>query len=311
MKKNIIIITGPTAVGKSELSISLAKDISGEIISADSMQVYRGMDIGTAKIRPEQMQGVKHHLIDILDPDEEFNVSSFVDCANDALKKIYKGGAIPIVAGGTAFYIQALLKQVDFSDDSGKDDELRNRLEKQDADELFKKLQEADPESCKAIHKNNKKRIVRALEYYYLTGKKISEHNEEQKQKDPEFNFVYFVLTDERSRLYDRINARVDKMFEDGLLDEVRALKKAGYSSGLTSMQAIGYKEIYSYLNGTISLDEAGELIKQNTRHFAKRQLTWFRKEPEVIYVDLSVNGRDEKKLHDIIKNNMKDRGII
>ena len=169
MKKNIVIITGPTAVGKSELSISLAKDIRGEIISADSMQVYRGMDIGTAKISPEQMQGVKHYLIDILDPDEEFNVSSFVDCANDALDKIYKGGAVPIVAGGTAFYIQALLKQVDFSDDSGKDDELRNRLEERDTDELFEKLIEADPESCKVIHKNNKKRIVRALEYFYLT----------------------------------------------------------------------------------------------------------------------------------------------
>ena len=311
MKKNIVIITGPTAVGKSELSISLAKDIRGEIISADSMQVYRGMDIGTAKISPEQMQGVKHYLIDILDPDEEFNVSSFVDCANDALDKIYKGGAVPIVAGGTAFYIQALPKQVDFSDDSGKDDELRNRLEEQDTDELFEKLKEADPESCKVIHKNNKKRIVRALEYVYLTGKKISEHNDEQKHKEPEFNFAYFVLTDDRSRLYDRINARVDKMFEEGLLDEVRALKEAGYSAGLTSMQAIGYKEIYSYLSGEISLDEAKNLIKQNTRHFAKRQLTWFRKEPDVIWIDYSVTGRDEKKLLDIIKSNMKDRGII
>ncbi len=311
MKKNIVIITGPTAVGKSELSISLAKDIRGEIISADSMQVYRGMDIGTAKISPEQMQGVKHYLIDILDPDEEFNVSSFVDCANDALDKIYKGGAVPIVAGGTAFYIQALLKQVDFSDDSGKDDELRNRLEEQDTDELFEKLKEADPESCKVIHKNNKKRIVRALEYFYLTGKKISEHNDEQKHKEPEFNFAYFVLTDDRSRLYDRINARVDKMFEEGLLDEVRELKEAGYSAGLTSMQAIGYKEIYSYLSGEISLDEAKNLIKLNTRHFAKRQLTWFRKEPDVIWIDYSVTGRDEKKLLDIIKSNMKDRGII
>ena len=311
MKKNIVIITGPTAVGKSELSISLAKDIRGEIISADSMQVYRGMDIGTAKISPEQMQGVKHYLIDILDPDEEFNVSSFVDCANDALDKIYKGGAVPIVAGGTAFYIQALLKQVDFSDDSGKDDELRNRLEEQDTDELFEKLKEADPESCKVIHKNNKKRILRALEYFYLTGKKISEHNDEQKHKEPEFNFAYFVLTDDRSRLYDRINARVDKMFEEGLLDEVRELKEAGYSAGLTSMQAIGYKEIYSYLSGEISLDEAKNLIKLNTRHFAKRQLTWFRKEPDVIWIDYSVTGRDEKKLLDIIKSNMKDRGII
>ena len=311
MKKNIVIITGPTAVGKSELSISLAKDIRGEIISADSMQVYRGMDIGTAKISPEQMQGVKHYLIDILDPDEEFNVSSFVDCANDALDKIYKGGAVPIVAGGTAFYIQALLKQVDFSDDSGKDDELRNRLEEQDTDELFEKLKEADPESCKVIHKNNKKRIVRALEYFYLTGKKISEHNDEQKHKEPEFNFAYFVLTDDRSRLYDRINARVDKMFEEGLLDEVRELKEAGYSAGLTSMQAIGYKEIYSYLSGEISLDEAKNLIKLNTRHFAKRQLTWFRKEQDVIWIDYSVTGRDEKKLLDIIKSNMKDRGII
>lgn len=311
MKKNIVIITGPTAVGKSELSINLAKEIDGEIVSADSMQVYRGMDIGTAKIRPEQMQGVKHFLIDILEPDEEFNVSSFVDHANDALEKIYESGALPIVAGGTAFYIQALLKQVDFSDDSGKDNELRNKLEEQDADKLYKKLQETDPESCKVIHKNNKKRIVRALEYFYLTGKRISEHNEEQKQKDPEFNFAYFVLTDERSRLYNRINTRVDKMFEEGLLDEVRGLKEAGYSAGLTSMQGIGYKEIYSYLNGEISLDEAKDLIKQNTRHFAKRQLTWFRREPEVIWVDFSVTGRDEKNLIDMIKSNLKDRGII
>ena len=311
MKKNLVIITGPTAVGKSELSISLAKDIGGEIISADSMQVYRGMDIGTAKISPEEMKGIKHYLIDILSPDEEFNVSSFTGYANRALDEIYSDGAVPIVAGGTAFYIQALLKQVDFSEESGKDADLRKELEGKDSGELYEKLMELDPDSCNIIHRNNKKRIIRALEYYYSTGERISGHNEIQRQKEPEFNFAYFVLTDERSRLYERINARVDKMFREGLLQEVASLRDAGYGSGLTSMQAIGYKELFSYLDGETSLEEAKGLVKLNTRHFAKRQLTWFRKEPDVIWIDYSETGRDEKVLLDIIKENLKERGII
>ena len=311
MKKKIVILTGPTAVGKSELGIRLAKDVGGEIISADSMQVYRGMDIGTAKIKGSEMNGVKHYLIDILDPDEEFNVSSFVDHANDALDKIYADCAIPIVVGGTAFYIQALLKQVDFSDDSGKDEALRSRLEEKSTDELYGKLLEADPESCEIIHKNNKKRIIRALEYYYMTGEKISEHNAAQKQKEPDFDFAYFVLTDERSRLYDRIDARVDKMMDAGLEDEVKGLMAAGFDAGLTSMQAIGYKEMRACIEGEISRETAVGLIKQNTRHFAKRQLTWFRKEPDVIWIDYSETGTESRVLLDIIKRNLKDRGII
>ena len=311
MKKDIIILTGPTAVGKSDLAVSLAKDIGGMIISADSMQVYKGMDIGTAKITNEEMQGVPHFLINVLEPDEEFNVSSFVDMANEALDKIYECGAIPVIAGGTAFYIQALLKQVDFADDSGKDEALRKSLEEKSEDELFKDLSEVDPESAAAIHKNNKKRLVRALEYFTLTGEKISDHNRLWKEKASDFNFAYFVLTDERSVLYERINRRVDEMFDAGLVEEVKALKTKGFGPGLTSMQAIGYREVWDYLEGLIGLEEAREKVKLNTRHFAKRQLTWFRKEPDVIWLDYSVIGRDREKVLGIIKSESKNRGII
>ena len=311
MKRKLVILTGPTAVGKSELGIRLAKEIGGEIISADSMQVYRGMDIGTAKLTEPEMQGVKHYLINVLEPDEEFNVSYFTDSANEALDKIYAAGNLPIVVGGTAFYIQALLKQVDFSEESGKDEALRARLEAKDTDELYGELHKVDPESCGIIHKNNRKRIIRALEYFYMTGEKISVHNEREKKKEPEFDFAYFVLTDDRKKLYDRINARVDKMLEAGLEDEVRALKGAGYSPGLTSMQGIGYKEMLSYLSGEMSLEETRELIKKNTRHFAKRQLTWFRKESDVIWIDYSKTGTDAEVLLDIIKSNLRERGII
>ena len=314
MKKPLVIISGPTAVGKTDISINLAKKINGEIISADSIQVYKKMDIGSAKIRPEEMQGVTHYMIDELEPDEDFNVYKFKELALKYLDVIYSKGKIPIIVGGTGFYVQALLYDVDFAENE-EDDSIRKELyktaEEKGANYLHKILEEIDPESAAQIHENNIKRVARAIEYYKQTGYKISEHNKEQWQKESPYNFAYFVLDRKREELYDRINKRVDIMHNKGIIDEVANLKLLGYSRNLTSMQGIGYKEIYAFLDGECSEDEAFEKIKQNTRHFAKRQLTWFRREPEVIWVDFSVTGRDEKNLIDMIKSNLKDRGII
>lgn len=260
MKKPLVILTGPTAVGKTELSINLAKAIGGEIISADSMQVYKEMDIGTAKIMPHEMQGVPHYLVDEFSPDEEFHVVKFKEYAEHYMKQIYEKGKIPIIVGGTGFYIQALLKNVSF--DENKEDkafreELQDFAKEHGSTVLHEKLREVDPESADTIHENNIKRVIRALEFYHLTGKKISRHNEEEKEKESPYNFAYFVLTNDRKVLYERIDKRVDLMMEKGLLEEVAALKKKGYSKDLVSMQGLGYKEIYAYLLGEISLEEA------------------------------------------------------
>lgn len=289
-KPKIIILTGPTAVGKTELSIRLAKEMNGEIISADSMQVYRGMDIGTAKITTKEMQGIRHHLIDCLDPDEEFNVAIFQEMAREAVNDIISRGKVPILTGGTAFYIQALLYGIDFNEEE-HDDSYRNSLYVIGVDENGKKklhamLCEVDKEYADTVHYNNMKRVVRALEYNHYTGRKFSEYNDEQRMREAEYEFCYFVLNDERTHLYERINRRVDIMVESGLLDEVRTLKEKGYADTLVSMQGVGYKELLLYLNGENSFDESVELIKKNTRHFAKRQLTWFRKEEDVIWVN-------------------------
>lgn len=300
--KKLIVLTGPTAVGKTALSIALAKAIGGEIISADSMQVYKYMDIGSAKIRPEEMDGVRHYLVDVLDPHEDFNVFMFQKYAKEAIKQIYANGHIPILAGGTGFYIQSVLYDIDFTE-STMDEKYRNGLEAiamQDGPEaLFTKLKEVDPESATAIHPNNVKRVIRALEYYHQTGEKISSHNKEERNKTSPYDFTYFVLNDDRNVLYHNIDLRVDKMIANGLVDEVAGLKAMGLKKTDISMQGLGYKEILSYLDDEIDLDHAIYLIKRDTRHFAKRQLTWFRREKDVIMVDKQDFSHDDKKILD------------
>ena len=311
MKKPLIILTGPTAVGKTKASIGLAQALNGEIISADSMQVYKYMDIGSAKIRPEEMQGVRHYLVDELDPDEEFHVVRFQQMAKQAMEEIYAKGKIPIVVGGTGFYIQALLYDIDFTEND-EDTEYRKELEKlakeKGADSLHDMLKEVDPASAESIHANNVKRVIRALEFYKLTGQKISEHNERERGKESPYEFCYFVLNDDRQLLCDRIDLRIDKMLEDGLLEEVTALKNKGYTKDMVAMQGLGYKEILDYLNGACTLEEAIYILKRDTRHFAKRQLTWFRRERDVIWVDKNKYDHDEDKILNVMLSYVKER---
>ena len=295
-QKPMIILTGPTAVGKSALSVELAKKINGAVISADSMQVYRHMDIGSAKITPEEMQGVTHYMIDELEPDEEFHVVRFVTMAKEYLKEIYADGKIPIIAGGTGFYIQALL--YDLAREHG-------------AEYLHGILREVDPASAEAIHANNIKRVIRALEFYHLSGKKISEHNETERQKQSPYNFAYFVLTDERAKLYERIDRRVNAMIEAGLVEEVKKLKSMGCSLEMVSMQGLGYKEILAYLDGGCTLEEAVYIIKRETRHFAKRQLTWFKRERDVIWLDKQAFGYDDAAILTDMISILEEKEII
>ena len=287
--QKLIVLTGPTAVGKSKLSIELAKRIGGEIISADSMQVYKYMDIGTDKITKEKIDGVPHHLIDFLEPTEDFNVFMFQKLVKEAINVIVSRGKVPIIVGGTGFYIQAVLYDIDFTE-TDEDETYRHELEqlaeKEGVHVLHEMLQEIDPESALAIHENNSKRVIRALEYYKKTGKPISEHNKEQHERTSPYDFRYFVLTDERKTLYSRIDKRVDQMMEEGLLEEVKELRKLNIPKTATSMQSLGYREIMGYLDGEYDLERAVYLIKLNTRHFAKRQLTWFRRERDVIWID-------------------------
>ena len=302
--KPLIILTGPTAVGKTELSIALAKSIGGEIISADSMQVYKYMDVGTAKIRSEEMDGVPHHLIDILEPDVAFNVAMFKDLAKSSVEDIYSRGRIPILVGGTGFYIQALLYDIDFSEedsDSSIRKELETLVEIKGAAFLHEKLREVDPESAEQIHANNVKRVIRALEYYQLHGEKISTHNETERHKESPYDFLYFVLTHDRQVLYERIEKRIDQMIDHGLISEVDNLLKKGYDSSLVSMQGLGYKELIPYLQKKCTLDEAIYVLKRDTRHFAKRQLTWFRRERNVRWLDKSLVSSDEEILKEIL----------
>ena len=314
-RKPLIILAGPTAVGKTSLSIRLAKETGGEIISADSMQVYRHMDIGSAKITKEEMEGVPHYLVDMLEPEEEFNVVRFQQMAKEAAERIWEKGKIPLVVGGTGFYIQALLYDIDFTENDG-DESYRRRLEQKASDEegaseLYEMLKTVDPKAAQEIHPRNIKRIIRALEFYHQTGKKISEHNETQRQRESPYNYAYFVLTDERSRLYERIDRRVDLMMEQGLLDEVRYLKERGVRKDSTAMQGLGYKELYAYLEGEYPLDEAVRIIKRDTRHFAKRQLTWFKRERDVIWADKSVIGQEEENLADYMLGYLREKKII
>lgn len=313
-KRPMIILTGPTAVGKTAASIELAKAVNGEIISADSMQVYKYMDIGSAKITKEEMDGVPHHLVDVLDPMEDFNVVRFQQMAKAAMEGIYERGHIPIVVGGTGFYIQALLYDIDFTENEN-DDSYRKELEemaKEKGEEfLHSQLALVDPESAEQIHFHNVKRVIRALEFYHQTGKKISEHNAEEREKESPYHSAYFVLTDDRARLYDRIDRRVDLMMEQGLLQEVEHLRDRGLKREDVSMQGLGYKELFGYFDGEYSLEEAVRIIKRDTRHFAKRQLTWFRRERDVIWIDKSQIGREDEKAVEFMMNYLLDTKII
>ncbi|MCI6043619.1 tRNA (adenosine(37)-N6)-dimethylallyltransferase MiaA [bacterium] len=314
MKKPLIILTGPTAVGKTKLSIKLARAVNGEIISADSMQIYRYMDIGSAKIRPEEMEEIPHHLVDCLDPDEEFNVVRFQKMAKEAMEDIYARNRIPLLVGGTGFYIQAVTGDIDFTE-CGEDNSYRKELEKkakeQGAKVLHRMLSEVDPESALAIHANNTKRVIRALEYYQQTGEPISLHNQQQRQKESPYNLAYFVLNDERSRLYKRIDARIDEMLREGLVDEVKHLQQMGYHKGMVSMQGLGYKEILSYLDGTWSLEEAVYILKRDTRHFAKRQITWFKRERNVEWFHKPDYDYDENKILEGMLQSLRSKSIL
>ena len=296
-KPRLYIIAGPTAVGKTKASLLFAKKMNAEIISADSMQVYRGMDIGTAKLREDEMQGIRHHLIDILSPFDEFNIAIFKELAKKAIEDIHNRGKEAVLVGGTGFYIQSVLYDTDFTT-GDCDKELRESLsleyDKKGAEYMYNKLKELDEKAAESIHPNNKKRIIRAIEYALSNDKKISEHNINERAKKSPYNYKYFVLNLERKKLYNRIEQRVDMMLKQGLLSEVKKLHELGCNKDMVSMRGIGYKEILTYLEGGISLEEAGELIKKETRHFAKRQITWFKREKEAIWLDIDDFANEE-----------------
>ncbi|HIV35273.1 MAG TPA: tRNA (adenosine(37)-N6)-dimethylallyltransferase MiaA [Candidatus Blautia intestinigallinarum] len=306
MRRPLVVLTGPTAVGKTSLSIGLAKALDAEIISADSMQVYKYMDIGSAKIRPWEMQGVPHHLVDVLDPREEFHVVRFQQMAKEAMEQIYSRGKIPLLVGGTGFYIQAVTRDIDFSQE-GEDSPFRRELEalarEKGAEYLHSRLAQVDEESARKIHPNNVKRVIRALEFYEENHYPISLHNQQEQEKESPYNLAYFVLNAPRDLLYRRIDQRVDQMVEEGLLDEVRHLKDMGCDRSLVSMQGLGYKEILAYLDQEISFEEAIRILKRDTRHFAKRQITWFKREKDVIWMDKEKYDYDEDRiLADMLK---------
>ena len=314
MKKPLIVLTGPTAIGKTSLSISLAKAVNGEIISADSMQVYKHMDIGSAKIRPEEMKGVPHYLVDVLEPEEEFHIVKFQQMAKAAMEEIYGKGKIPILVGGTGFYIQAVTRDIDFTEAKQEDayrSELEALAEEKGAEYLHEMLQKVDPASAESIHAHNVKRVIRALEFYHQNGTPISAHNEEQKAQESPYNLAYFVLNGPREILYDRIDRRVDQMLEEGLVKEVENLKEMGCHRGMVSMQGLGYKEILACLEGEYPLEEAVRILKRDTRHFAKRQLTWFRREKDVIWLNKEEFNWDEDSILEYMLSVLRERGLL
>lgn len=313
-QKPMVILTGPTAVGKSALSVALAQKIGGSVISADSMQVYQYMDIGSAKITPKEMEGIRHDLVDVLNPKEEFHVVRFQQMAKDALEQIYAANKIPVIVGGTGFYIQALLYDIDFTEQEC-DSEYRKHLEliakERGPKALHQMLAAVDLQSSEEIHPNNVRRVIRALEFYRQSGEKISEHNKKEHAKQSPYNFAYFVLNEDRAKLYERIDKRVDTMIESGLIEEVKALRQMGCTRDMVSMQGLGYKEILAYLEGQSSLEDAVCKIKLETRHFAKRQLTWFKRERDVIWLTKENYANDSGLILDKMLTILEEKNII
>lgn len=286
---------GPTATGKTGISLEVAEKLGCEIISADSMLVYRGMDIGTAKPTPEEMRRVPHHLIDVADPGQGFNVALYSRLANGVLEGIGERGKLPLLVGGTGLYFKAVVDGYNFTE-AGTDPELRARLEREVSTlgraVLHQRLERIDPRTASRLHENDVKRIIRALEVYYLTGNTLS--GSAGREESPRFRLAAYGLTMDRDKLYSRIEARIDKMIADGLVDEVRGLLSRGCQPELTSMQGLGYKEIILHLKGELTLDQAIDLIKRNTRRFAKRQITWFRRDPRIRWIDAGEKGVGE-----------------
>ncbi len=313
MKKKLILIAGPTASGKTKSSVLLAQQIGGEIISCDSMQVYRRMDIGTAKVRPEEMEGIPHYMIDVLEPTEGCNISWFKEQVTRHIEEISNRGKVPILVGGTGFYLNAILFDTQF-EETDTDLSYRQSLEKEvrtnGADSLHKRLQEVDPVSAEAIHANNVKRVIRALEYFHQTGVPISKHNEKERKKrealTSPYDYTFFALDMDREVLYDRINRRIDRMMDEGLLEEVKVLYDEGFSEDLTSIKAIGYKEFYPYFRGELTLDACIDKLKQNTRHYAKRQLTWLRHQAKPIFIPVDQYDFDAQKIVDVMKSKIQ-----
>lgn len=303
--KDLIVLTGPTAVGKTSLSIALAKAVDGEIISADSMQVYKYLNIGTAKITEEEKCGIPHFLIDELEPDEEFNVTIFKNKVMGYIEDIKSRGKVPIIVGGTGFYIQSVIYDINFNE-YGDDSNVRKKYEAMaetlGKSELHKKLALVDREYAASVSYNNVKKVVRALTFFEMTGEKLSEHNKRERERSSPFDFAYFVLTMDRKKLYERIDKRVDLMFDMGLVEEVKALMAKGYDKSLVSMQGIGYKEVIDYLSGKTGLEECIDIIKRDTRHFAKRQLTWFKREKVVTYIDKDEFVSEDKCLKEMLR---------
>ncbi len=313
MNKPLIVLAGPTAAGKTSLSIMLAKRIGGEIISADSMQVYRHMDIGSAKIAQEEKQGISHYLIDVLEPDEEFHVVKFQQMAQQALEEIYQNGHIPIVTGGTGFYIQALIRDVDFTEgasDPAYRQELQRIAQTQGNAVLHQMLAEVDPVSASQIHVNNVKRVIRALEFYHESQIPISRHNARERQKESPYNLAYFVLTDNRENLFQRIDKRVDRMLEQGLVAEVKQLIKMGCTADMVSMQGLGYKQLLAWMEGAYSYEEAVRQIKRDTRRFAKRQLSWFRREKDAVWLNRQDYQDDQERLLEAMLTILREKRI-
>lgn len=302
MKRPLVIIAGPTAVGKTDISIEVAKRLNGEVVSADSMQIYKYLDIGSAKPTDEEMEDIKHYLIDEIDPREEFSVAQYRDLAKKYIDKIISENKLPIVAGGTGLYVNSLVYEMDFSSTvSDKDirEKLTREYEKYGADYLHEKLKEVDKEAAERIHQNNVKRVIRALEIFYTTGESIKDFSRDLVESK-DYDVILIGLNRDRQKLYQRINKRVDIMFNSGLLDEVKKLVKMGLTSDDISMKGIGYKEIIGYFDGEYDLDRAIELVKRNTRRYAKRQLTWFKRYKNIKWFYLD-EYTDKKKIIDNI----------
>ncbi len=310
----LILITGPTGCGKSKMAVEIAKRINAEIISCDSMQIYKGLNIGTAKITKEEMQGIPHHMIDIIEPGISYSVTDFVRDAKASLESIFAKGKNAVMTGGTGLYADSFLKDIDFGSGSGANEEIRKELslfaEKNGAEALHALLEEIDPESAEKISANNIKRVIRAIEYYRLTGEKISDHDKRTREKPSPYDYVYIVLTRDREELYERIDKRVDEMVKGGLLEEAKAFYDKNFSKDLTSYQAIGYKELFSYFDGECSLQDAIDLVKLSSRRYAKRQLTWFKRNKDSVFVNLSdfeTDGKATEKIMEILR----EKGVV